>query len=54
MSSFLLKLSTSDLLEVLPRWTDKCFIQFILFADVQLSFNARVFKNELQVTFHFM
>ena len=25
------------LLEVLPRWTDKCFIQVILFADIQLS-----------------
>ena len=37
---------------ILPRWTDKCFIKFIDFADIQLSFTSN--QNVLHVTFHFI
>ena len=58
MSSFLLNLSTSDITGipieyVLPRWTDKCFIQFIVFADIELSFTSN--HNVMHVTLiHFI
>ena len=43
MSSGLLNLSTSDITgrnshNIIPTWTDKYYIPFIVFADIQSSF----------------
>ena len=52
MSSCLLNLCISDITGI-PSWTDKCYIQFFIFADILLSFMSN--QNVLHVeTFHFL